>query len=768
MKRTLIFVLGATAVFGMYAQTKLDAASRTRLRGLKAPYELAGTREGTLKAREAVTTEPVLRAFINLTDETSGRTALETAGATVRSCRGGMALAEFPESALESIEALPQVKSITIEKHLDAKLDKAREVSGIDKIHSGLDLPQAYTGEGVVCGIVDGGFDPMHLNFLDENGEPRIGQFTYFRPTQTGDYVQQVVPRERIKEIDTESSETFHGTHTTGIMAGGYRGEVKAGVKKDGFQGEIRRMANPYYGVAYNADIAAAAGSTSDYHIALGIEDILNYAYDADKPAVINLSLGSNMGPHDGSSSLCRYLDAVSEMDRVVFCISAGNEGDYPIAINKTFTEEDNSVKTFVYPYSGMSNYPNLRYGTVYIYSNDSAPFEVQIQVYNKKRGSIARRYSMKTPEDGSTIDSYWVSSAEYQGADTDIIDPQFARYFKGYIGIGSERDSFSGRSYAVLDMFCWDNIDSGSSNSTGTYTICFEVIGQDGQRIDIFSDGTWNSLTSYGIEGFTEGSSDGTISDIACGNNCVVVGSYNTRDDWASLDGYVYGYRSTFPEGKCSSFSSWGTLFDGRQRPTVCAPGAAIISSSNEYYLEAQRAGDENRQASAEANGRIYSWHQCVGTSMSSPLVAGSIALWLEADPMLKYNDVLDIIKTTAVRDEDVTTHEHPVQWGAGKFDAYAGLKEVLRRQAAGIGNINTETGGSRLSVASSGDRVFTATLDGSTPFSARLYNMGGSLCGCYTAPAGEAVIDASALPAGVYILKADNGAAAVRVLVK
>lgn len=768
MKKAIILTLAAGMTLGASAEGKLDAGSRARLRGQKAPVEFVKDgKEAKARARaRKAGAENTVRGFVSVTDPEAATAALTAAGASVTGGRGKVLMVEFPESALEAIEAIPEVKTIRAERPVAAKLDRAREVSGVDKIHSGLDLPQAYTGKGVICGIVDGGFDPNHINFLDEDGEPRIGQFTYFRPTQSGDYIQETHDRAYIPKIDTETSDTYHATHTTGIMAGGYRGTVKAAVAKNAFVAEVKEMANPYYGVAYEADIAAAAGSMSDYHIALGVEDILNYAWAENKPAVVNLSLGSNVGPHDGTSTICRYLDLVSEEDRVVFCVSAGNEGDLPIALNKTFSGEDNTLKSCLFPGTNMASYPNLRYAQIYVYSNDETPFEVQVIAVNKKRnGNVAWRGTLSGTEDGSLVSKYWMSSADYQESDADVVDPQFAKWFNGYIGIGSERDYDSQRSYAVIDCFCWDNT---TGNAAGNYVIGFQITGPEGQRVDVFCDGAYNSFSSYGFDGFSDGMTDGTISDVACGNNYVVVGSYNTRDDWASLDGGIYGYQNSFPSGTISSFSSYGTLYDGRTKPTVCAPGATIISSSNEYYLTAARATDAERQAVVEGNGRKYSWHQSVGTSMSTPLVTGSIALWMEADPTLRYNDVLDIIKTTAVRDEAVDSHVTPVQWGAGKFDAYAGLKEVLRRAAAGIGNVSA-AGAERLTVASAGDRRFTATLNGSDDFTARLYTAAGALAGSYRSQGGEASIDANGLAAGVYLLKAEGTAApAVRVLVK
>lgn len=49
----------------------------------------------------------------------------------------------------------------------------------------------------------------------------------------------------------------------------------------------------------------------------------------------------------------------------------------------------------------------------------------------------------------------------------------------------------------------------------------------------------------------------------------------------------------------------------------------------------------------------------------MSTPLVAGAMALWLEADPTLNVQDIRDIIASTSVKDE-YTAKVDPVKVGA------------------------------------------------------------------------------------------------------
>ena len=107
-----------------------------------------------------------------------------------------------------------------------------------------------------------------------------------------------------INRFTTDSKSTFHGTHTMGIMAGSYNGPaVVAQQTADGGVSVTADMQCPFYGVATESDIAAAAcGMLADMFIAYGTDFIIQYAEEMQQPYVINISLGSNTGPHDGSS----------------------------------------------------------------------------------------------------------------------------------------------------------------------------------------------------------------------------------------------------------------------------------------------------------------------------------------------------------------------------------------------------------------------------------------------------------------------------------
>ena len=149
-------------------------------------------------------------------------------------------------------------------------------------------------------------------------------------------------------------------------------------------------------------------------------------------------------------------------------------------------------------------------------------------------------------------------------------------------------------------------------------------------------------------------------------------------------------------------------------------------------------------------------------GTSMSCPYVSGTIALFLEADPELDVNDCIDILKTTAIKQNTGTgslpgisgsLNSKAKQWGAGKLDALAGIKEVLRRKSnSGIGNVMAD--GTGYVIEPTGRGVYNVMVDGAASLSARVYNVQGVAVAEALAHGNELTIDASGVANGVYIL--------------
>lgn len=784
IRKIIALAMTATLTVTGFAQSKLDLQSRLTLDRERSGVMLGYDQEKkSLKKVKRTQRKSFLPGFVQLNGD-NAKEQLEQEGVKIERVRGNIALALLPIDDVERIADMKCVSRVQLARPVQQKMDKARAETGIDKIQSGIDLPQAYTGKGVVCGIVDNGFDPNHVNFLKPDGTTRFGYFSkiYADSRGTNGYIHaNYYPQSELNKdpeladadytyplemFSTDTKDTYHGTHTLGIMAGSYKGKMTAAPLADDGTVTLTDMLNPYYGAATEAELVASSGDLQDYFIILGIEDCIAYAQYSNgadenedplepKPCVINLSLGSNLGPHDKMGLMNQYLSQAGEA--AIICMSAGNEADNPICLHKTFTAEDKTLKSFIKPMSLGSytsdgtTYNNLKYGTIHAYSNDPTEFTIKIVIYNTQRGSTA----MTMPVSTATNDTYvmWASSSDYSSSAT--VSGIFAKYFDGYVAIGATQEEYTGRYYAVVEYMLSDNLQN---NPDQKYLAGIIIEGKDGQTVDVYGDDYYTYFDSYGKAGWENGTADGSISDMAVSDNVIVVGSYNTRDQWGCLDGGKSDYGVPFPVGDITSFSSYGTLSDGTTLPHICAPGGAIISSANSYFVENTSIGltTSDIQGKTNEGSKTDYWIQAAGTSMATPVVSGAIALWLEADPTLKCSDILDIIKTTAVKD-DFVKNGIPAQWGYGKFDAYAGLKEVLRRKADGIETV-TAANGNKALFSQIGERTFRVSQPGAKSINVAIYNASGAVVNQQSAQGDEAIVDLSAMPKGIYIVRANN----------
>lgn len=158
------------------------------------------------------------------------------------------------------------------------------------------------------------------------------------------------------------------------------------------------------------------------------------------------------------------------------------------------------------------------------------------------------------------------------------------------------------------------------------------------------------------------------------------------------------------------------------------------------------------------------YAWS--AGTSMACPVVSGIIALWLEADPTLTMDQIKDIIGKTSVID-DALRKADPAQIGAGKIDAYEGIKEVLRRKGDNTGIRNLQSDNSRLVATAVGDRKVKVFVAGEKQLKVEAFAMSGNSVATVTANGDEATVDLSAFPKGSYVIRA-NGKLSKCILVK
>lgn len=663
---------------------------------------------------------------------------LEFAGAKVLKQRENLAIVTLPIDQVEEFAKNKAVKRVQFGTKMHAKLDKARAATSTSWAHLGMMVDHKYTGAGVVTGLMDQGIDPNHVTFMNSDQSASRVKRVWTFMGEDGSFDAYETP-EAIASFTTDMKDETHGTHVAGILAGGYESN--------------RNL--PYYGVAKGSDIAMSEGLFSDINIIYAVENIIEYALAEGKPAVVNLSLGNNVGPHDGTDLFSQYLDILGKY--AVICVSAGNEGNDKIVLNKTFTESDKKLKSFVVE----TVYEGLHAGTVDIWSDSNKALSVTPMVYDAVADTVVYKMptinkSMVTP-DGKDLEWIYVSNgSNYTFGD--LSDPNFDKAFKGtygsYIGATALVDGYNNRYETVISYYL-----QNTETNKGNYVMAFEVEGEVGQKVYVYTDGSYSEFSTKNLKGWDEAVTDGTISNMACGKNIIVVGSFNSR---------AYGAEA---EKEVSSYSSYGTLVDGRELPHICAPGCMIYSAANGSYIQSLISSGKNQESDfaykATVNGKSYYWIGMAGTSMASPFFAGAVALWLEANPYLERDDVLAIAQESATKDSYVTNSLIPVKWGAGKLNVIEGLKLAIASKA-GISEVMTEE--KRIIVTSNGDNRYEVFVAGEDNLNAILYNMSGVPVLNTTSQDETIMVDASNLVKGVYVLSIQGETAKYtkRILVK
>lgn len=606
--------------------------------------------------------QEMVDVFITLHDSqnTSRITAL---GGVIGARFTGLVTAQVPVAKLQAIAALDEVEQVSIAEMMESNVDTTRSVTSVNYVAEGLQhgLPTNYDGKGVVFGIIDSGIDFNHAAFLDSLGNTRI-KCVYMPADNSGTKVTidgTVLPGSefdstRIASLTTDLTTSAHGSHTAFIGAGSPNG--------------------PYSGMAPGADIVMCAlgGKKNDVNIANSLKYITQYAKRVGKPCVISISLGTKQGPHDGTSKLCKIYEEMGKNDAVI-CLSAGNLGSYRRYIHHKF--------------SGMNTATNPNIGSYVTGTQAGYTANFAIDTWSRSRSAVGIKYLLIDPDDNSIFYETGIMKAytyHYIGPGMESkrgYNAFLSQYFSGKIGVWVTTESNGHiETYSEVSL-------KPLRSDVKAYKMAVQFYGADGVEFDswVTSENAYSWHPQVGDYKFVNGTDSCSMNDNVTGKYTISVGNYVGRNRYMALTGKDM-YSSYFVEGSIYPQSSYGIAPNGQSHPFVAAPGYFVISAYNGYnYL----AAVSNNSAYCKPNpftGRTDYWGSMSGTSMSAPTVAGIVALWLQANPQLKVDDVKEIIRKSAYVDDDV--RKAPLRFGAGKINALGGFPEFQYRLTDVVSN--------------------------------------------------------------------------------
>jgi len=546
--------------------------------------------------------------------------------------------AEIPLTRISELTQIKGIRRVELSRKTRFLLDVSRAEIAADKVHQKVtEVGKAFTGKGVIVGIIDSGIDFQHPDFLKADGTTRLlylwdqtaggtspAGFSYGR-----EWTATQINNRQCTHLDVVG----HGTHVSGIAAGNGRGLAD----------------KRFTGIAPEADLIVVATSAWSTDITDGIQYIFQKAKTLGRPAVINLSIGSHEGPHDGTSLFDAALNNLTGKGKVVVG-SAGNEGTKYIHLNKTMSG-DSVFSCFTRSGDGIDQY-------------------YFVDLWGKS-GANLMVAALAVDPNNKAIKFYAASNKK------------------------NVKKSFIVNSDTVATL--WLGYEINSSNNHPHYNFLFDFhseVNRYDWYIRVSGNGAFDAWTENNPAGihfrpekpasfphasglYLGGNNQSSMGEIGgTSAKIITVGAYNSKNRWTNYLNNTYQLSPPPTLGSLAEFSSQGPTRDGRIKPDISAPGNIIAAPLSRDIP----AGSvyEPRLVYLPAAPKYNNGYYCLeGTSMSTPHVTGVVALMLEANANLAPEDVKVLLQRNARRDE-FTTSTTNNSWGAGKVDAYYSVKNA------------------------------------------------------------------------------------------
>lgn len=518
--------------------------------------------------------------------------------------------------------------------------DSARVHHNVDDVHAGAaPLNTAYSGQDIIVGVVDQGIDWLHPDFIDANGDTRV--LRYWDHSATGN-----PPTGYGYGYEWDSTAINNGTCTSTEEASAHGSTVAGQAVGNGNANGLN------IGMAPDANIVIVETNFSLPNWTLTVADAVDYIFSiADQynmPAVVNLSLGTYLGSHDGRDPASEMMESLLDAKPGRIIVGAmgnsGNQGHY-----HNQNANIGSDTSFVW----FTNNPSSQIGPNTVFFDlwsDTADANYTFAMGANAPGPGYAFSGRTNFYDAATVGSAQIEDTIWNGANRIGTVTYFTSIELGNFHL-----------QAVVEVDSTDYLFRFETTGSGKYDLWSgEWLQLNDMVTNIPTQVELPDIVNYVMPD----SLQTLVSSWNCSDKIVSVANMQNRGLFVSMNGD--STFSTNPVGQRSINSSRGPARHGVQKPDVTAAGDGTTSAAPLWVLQ----GTQYWSVVDEGG-----WHaRNGGTSMASPVVAGIAALYLEQCGMATNDDFIAHLHSTSYTDQYTGTVPN-FDYGFGKVDALAML---------------------------------------------------------------------------------------------